>query len=159
MGLKRTTDFVYALRIINILTTPWKDQEAYKHGIIDENGKLLRKYSDLKTSEEKDSFTYLHRIVFNLKRLLATTTGGDKLLATATASILLLKEHEIKDVSEDEWGYLIQQVEMIVEEGESISGSPTNNVDSVGGTEDPVGEKGLLTPEVYRRKSNKKSKK
>ena len=32
-----------AYRFLRILTTPWEDQEAFKLGIIDKEGKLLRK--------------------------------------------------------------------------------------------------------------------
>ena len=39
-------------RIITTLTKPWNKQEAYEFGIIDENGKVLRKAKDLKTSKE-----------------------------------------------------------------------------------------------------------
>ncbi len=42
-------------RIITTLTKPWNKQEAYEFGIIDENGKVLRKAKDLKTSKEKDN--------------------------------------------------------------------------------------------------------
>ena len=63
-------DLFVAYRFLRILTTPWEDQEAYKLGIIDKDGKLLRKANTLKTAEEKKSFTLLHRLVFNLKRIL-----------------------------------------------------------------------------------------
>ena len=34
-------DLFVAYRFLRILTTPWKDQEAYKLGIIDDNGNLV----------------------------------------------------------------------------------------------------------------------
>lgn len=104
MTITRMGDFIYALRIITLLTTPWEKQEAYKYGIIDKDGKRLRRFRDLKTSEEKDSFTYLHRIVFNLKRLLGTIPGGKAWLSAATASLLLLREGlKELDISERGW--------------------------------------------------------
>ena len=36
-------DAFIAYKFIKILTTPWKETEAYKLGIIDENGNVLRK--------------------------------------------------------------------------------------------------------------------
>ena len=66
----RAIDLFVAYRFLRILTTPWKDQDAFKLGIIDDNGKLLRKANTLTTDEEKKSFTLLHRLVFNLKRIL-----------------------------------------------------------------------------------------
>jgi hypothetical protein len=78
--------------------TPWEKQEAYKYGIIDDSGKVLRKAKELKTSKEKDSYTLLHRFVFNLKRLLAFVPGGKSKLGSYAAALgLLLKEQ--KDIN------------------------------------------------------------
>ena len=63
-------DLFVAYRFLRILTTPWEDQEAFKLGIIDKDGKLLRKVNTLTKPEEKKAFTLLHRLVFNLKRIL-----------------------------------------------------------------------------------------
>ena len=92
MSISRLTDFAYAMRIVTLLCTPWKEQAAYKQGIIDDQGNLLKHSKDLKTSEEKDSFTYLHRMVFNMKRALEKVPFGKTWTAAATASLVLLKE-------------------------------------------------------------------
>lgn len=132
MNFTRTGDFIYALRIIKLLTTPWEKQAAFKFGIIDKNGKRLRRYRDLKTSEEKDSFTYLHRLVFNLKRLLETVPGGKSWLAAATASLLLLKEGlQELDISEREWAMIEEAIFNMHEE------TPTNVTGSVVSTDSP----------------------
>ena len=49
----RAVDLFVAYRFLRILTTEWKKQEAFKHGIIDDKGKLLRKSNTLKTEAEK----------------------------------------------------------------------------------------------------------
>ena len=41
-------DTFVTYRIISTLVTPWKEQAAFEHGIIDEKGKLLRKSNTLK---------------------------------------------------------------------------------------------------------------
>ena len=66
----RAVDLVITYRVIKLLITPFEKQEAFKYGIIDREGKVLRKYRTLKTSAEKKSYTILHRFVFNLKRIL-----------------------------------------------------------------------------------------
>ena len=43
-------DLFVAYRFLRILTTPWEDQEAFKLGIINQNGKLLKKANELKLS-------------------------------------------------------------------------------------------------------------
>ena len=40
-------DYYLAYQFIKKLTTPFKDTEAYKLGIIDEKGKVLKKRSSL----------------------------------------------------------------------------------------------------------------
>jgi len=85
-------DTFVTYRIISTLVTPWKDQAAFEHGIIDEKGKLLRKSNTLKTSDEKNSYTLFHRIIFNLKRLIQKLPGGKSKLASYAAGLFLIKE-------------------------------------------------------------------
>lgn len=91
----RAIDLLITYRIIKLLVTPFEKQEAYKYGIIDKNGKVLRKAKDLQTAKEKDSYTLLHRFVFNLKRLINKIPGGKSKLGTYAAALgLLLKEQK-----------------------------------------------------------------
>ena len=83
-------DLFVAYRFLRILTTPWEDQEAYKLGIIDKDGKLLRKANTLKTAEEKKSFTLLHRLVFNLKRILHKIPAVRSKIGTYATALFLL---------------------------------------------------------------------
>ena len=93
MSLLADTYITY--RIIKILVKPWDEQDAYKLGIIDDRGKVLRKYRELKTSKEKAAYSVLTRFVFNLKRLLNQVPGGrTKFGSYAAAAVLLLKEEE-----------------------------------------------------------------
>lgn len=143
MTITRMGDFIYALRIITLLTTPWEQQAAFKYGIIDKDGKRLRRFRDLKTSEEKDSFTYLHRMVFNLKRLLGTIPGGKSWLAAATASLLLLKEGlQELDISEREWKMIEEAIFNLQED------TPVNVTGSAVSTDIPK-------PLGYARRKNK----
>lgn len=94
----RAIDLLITYRIIKLLVTPFEKQEAYKYGIIDKDGKVLRKNKELKSANEKDSYTILHRFVFNLKRLLNKIPGGKSKLGTYAAALgLLLKEQ--KDIN------------------------------------------------------------
>ena len=86
-------DLFVAYRFLRILTTPWEDQEAYKLGIIDKDGKLLRKRNTLKTDAEKKSFTLLHRLIFNLKRILHKIPLVKSKIGTYATALFLLKQH------------------------------------------------------------------
>ena len=74
------------------MVTPFEKQEAFKFGIIDEKGKVLRKYKTLKLEKERKAYTLLHRFVFNLKRILQRVGLGSKLGSFAVALALLIKE-------------------------------------------------------------------
>ena len=67
----RGIDLLITYRIIKLLVTPFDKQEAFKYGIIDKNGKVLRPFRTIQKTAEKQAYTILHRFVFNLKRLLA----------------------------------------------------------------------------------------
>tara|TARA_R110002020_G_scaffold76163_3_gene193301 strand:+ start:1733 stop:2362 length:630 start_codon:yes stop_codon:yes gene_type:complete len=86
-------DLFVAYRFLRILTTPWEDQPAYKLGIIDKDGKLLRKAASLRTIDEKQAFTLLHRLVFNLKRILSKIPGVRTKIGTYATALFLLKQH------------------------------------------------------------------
>ena len=88
----RAVDLVITYRVVKLLVTPFNKQEAFKQGIIDKDGKVLRKYRTLKTTAEKKSYTILHRFVFNLKRALQKAGLGGKLGTFAVALATLLRE-------------------------------------------------------------------
>ena len=90
----RLVDLLITYRIVKLLSTPWEQQEAYKFGIIDRNGKVLRKANSLNTEAEKDSYTVLHRFCFNLKRILQKVGLGSSLSSFAVALAFILKENK-----------------------------------------------------------------
>ena len=68
--MSRAIDLIITYRVVKMLVTPFEKTEAFKRGIIDADGKVLRKFKTVKGSERKH-YTMLHRFVFNLKRILA----------------------------------------------------------------------------------------
>ena len=90
----RLVDTLITYRVIKLLVTPFERQEAFKQGIIDKDGKVLKKYTSLKRREEKNAYTQLHRFVFNLKRILKRVGLGGRLGSFAVALALLLRENK-----------------------------------------------------------------
>ena len=88
----RAVDLVITYRVVKLLATPFEKQEAFKYGIIDKDGKVLRKFRTLKTTAEKKAYTMLHRFVFNLKRILTKAGLGGRLGTFAVALGLLIRE-------------------------------------------------------------------
>lgn len=92
MGLvKRAADLAFTFRFIRMLTLDWKDWDAYKTGLIDENGKRI-KSKKIESDEEKDSYTPFIRLAANVKRLLSKVPGGGSKLGSFAAALYLIKE-------------------------------------------------------------------
>ena len=88
--VSRTADIFYAFKFLKTLVTPWEKTKAFELGLIDDNGKVLKK---AKTPEEKDSYTVFNRLVFNIKRLMNKLPFGKMKLATYATALFLIKEH------------------------------------------------------------------
>ena len=88
----RAIDTVIVFRILKLLTTPWEEQAAYKEGLINSKGKRLKKQK-VNTADRKNAYTFLHRLVFNLKRLMELLPFGKTRLASYAAALFLIKEH------------------------------------------------------------------
>lgn len=101
MGIvNQSVDIYYTYRFLRLLTTEWKDTDAFKLGIIDEKGKPLKKAAQLMKSEEKSAYTVFHRLVFNIRRIIEVLPFGKTRIATFAAALYLLKE-QTKMTDED----------------------------------------------------------
>ena len=101
--MSRAVDLFVTYRFLKLLVTPWNKQEAFKLGIIDKNGKAIKKARDLGTEQERASFTLLHRLVFNCKRIMGKIPFVRSQLGTYATALFLLKEHyKIENLPEGE---------------------------------------------------------
>ncbi|CAB5221781.1 hypothetical protein UFOVP242_71 [uncultured Caudovirales phage] len=89
----RLVDSVIAYRILRMLTTPFEETDAYKLGIIDANGKELKKMSQLHTGDERNAYSILHRMVYRIKRIIEKVPVENKKLVTFAAALSLVKEN------------------------------------------------------------------
>lgn len=90
--MQRIVDNLVTFRIINMLVQPFNETDAFKLGIIDEDGNNLIPSKKLTTSEQKDSYTLLHRYVFNTKKLINKLPGGESKLKNVVSAYFLVKE-------------------------------------------------------------------
>jgi len=88
----RAIDLLITYRVVKMLVTPFNKTEAFKRGIIDKDGKVLKKSKTLKDLKDKKAYTILHRFVFNLKRIIKKVGLGSRLGSFGVALALLLKE-------------------------------------------------------------------
>ena len=92
MGLvKRAADLAYTFRFIRLMAMDWKSWDAYKLGIIDENGKRQRNVK-LDNDEKKSAYTPFIRLAANLKRLVSNIPGGGSKLGSFASALFLIKE-------------------------------------------------------------------
>ncbi len=123
-------DTYITFRIIKTLVKPWKEQEAFKLGIIDKDGnRILQPNStqpavELATAQLQNAYTVLHKLVFNIKKIFAKVPGLRTKVGTYAAALFLLKdtfkEHvEDPDVFEKEFMKYLKEND--VEFDDSIS--------------------------------------
>ncbi len=94
MGIfSQATDYYLAYKFIKALVQPFNETDAYKLGIIDDEGNILKKKRDLKTDAEKKAYGFFHRMVWNLKKLIQKVPIiGKSLGSLASATYLFFKE-------------------------------------------------------------------
>ena len=104
----RAIDLFVTYRFIKLLVTPFEKQEAYKLGVIDKNGNRIlipgtNKPTILNTIAEKNSYTVLHNLVFNIKKIFGKVPGLRTKLGTYAAALFLLKDTFKEDVDPKMW--------------------------------------------------------
>ena len=55
--MSRFVDTLITYRILRLLTTPFDQQDAYRLGIIDKRGNVLKRENELNTTEEKEAYS------------------------------------------------------------------------------------------------------
>ena len=89
----RFIDAAIVYRILRMLVTPFDKTDAYKLGIIDAKGKILKKERQLNTQQEKNAYTLLHRLVFRLKRIIEKVPLENKKFLSFAAALALIREN------------------------------------------------------------------
>ena len=80
----RAVDLIITYRVVKLLATPFEKQEAFKYGIIDKDGNVLKKFRKLKREKERKAYTMLHRFVFNALQYDLSTLYSSKVIAAST---------------------------------------------------------------------------
>jgi len=162
--MNQLLDRQYTLHILKKLFTDYKDMDAYKKGIIDDKGNLLKKQYQLKTQDERKAYTYLDRLVIILKKAIKKQENrGDYTLTKALSPALWVVREQLESGSratvniEGKYESLLKlnvtlvEEELIVkkfleEDGVgvgAIGGAPTNNTSGASVKEPVVGKKDI----------------
>jgi hypothetical protein len=87
----RFVDNVYVLKFVRILTRPWKEQPAFKLGVIDKYGNIVVP-KEKQTPQQRNSYTKFDVLVWNIKKLIEKVPLGKTVIAKYIAALKLLKE-------------------------------------------------------------------
>jgi hypothetical protein len=127
--MSKILDNLIALKIVYMLTVPFDQTPAFKLGLIDSNGKQLKK---AETDEEKEATSMLSRLVWNIKKVFALVPGGKTRIGSLVAAYLLVKESYEMKLSEDEalkyftenfdrvWGLPFEEREIVEDAFEAL---------------------------------------
>jgi len=87
-------DLFLVFNFIKRLVTPFTKWEAYKEGIIDEQGNILIKRKDFVKNSQKSAFGIFDQMILNLKKLLGKLPGGQTKLASYASALWLIREQQ-----------------------------------------------------------------
>ena len=133
----RAIDLFVTYRFIKLLTTPFEKTDAYKLGIIDEKGNRIMpppkggvrqtKPATLGTTAEKNAYTILHKLVFNIKKLFSKVPGLRTKVGTYAAALFLLKD-TFKESVDDPDMFEKEFMKYLKEEGVEMDNSISEEV-------------------------------
>jgi len=123
----RAIDLFVTYRFIKLLTQPFEKTEAYKLGIIDKDGKRnvqpgTNRPTILATSEEKNSYTILHKLIFNIKKIFSKVPGLRTKVGTYAAALFLLKD-TFKEQVDDSQMFEKEFIKYLQEQGIEFDGT------------------------------------
>ena len=133
----RAIDLFVTYRFIKLLVTPFEKTEAFKLGIIDKKGNRVlpppknnvrqTRPEPLNTIEEKNAYTILHKLVFNIKKIFDKVPGLRTKLGTYAAALFLLKD-TFKESVDDPDMFEKEFMKYLKEEGYEIDNTISEDV-------------------------------
>jgi len=134
----RAIDLFVTYRFIKLLVTPFEKTEAFKLGIIDKDGNRVLPYTPpggvrrvvpepLVSTEEKNSYTILHKLVFNIKKIFGKVPGLRTKVGTYAAALFLLKD-TFKESVDDPDMFEKEFMKYLKEEGYGIDNTISEEV-------------------------------
>lgn len=92
-------DLFLVYSFIRKLVTPFEKWDAYKLGIIDNQGNVIIPRSKFTLNSQKKAFGIFDQMVLNMKKLLGKLPGGQTKLASYAAALWLIREEQRIDAT------------------------------------------------------------
>lgn len=122
----KLVDSYLVYQLVSRLITPFEKWDAFKLGIIDKNGTVVKHRKDL-TPQEQEAWGYFDILVANIKKMIAKVPGGKSRLANFAAAAFLMKEHKHYDI--DQIDRLVEACEKhLISIQEDMGAVAVNNV-------------------------------
>lgn len=119
--MSRFVDSLITYRILRMLTQPFVETDAYRLGIIDAHGNVIKRVRDLSTQDELNAYSLLHRMVFKLKRIIEKVPFENKRFLSFAAALALIKENvEYDDDILEELFYMTMEQEDVKQLAEDL---------------------------------------
>lgn len=161
-------DLAAVYKFIKLLSTPFDKWEAYKLGIIDEKGNVLKKRRELRTVKERQGWGKFNLLVLRIKKLLEKIPGGASRMGSYAAALYLIKEHTengeilVEEISEEQLSreleiyidYVSKNFEL-VEEG-PVNSAGSGAIDGIGVGPKDKAEPGFTPAQMRKYKRKKK---
>jgi hypothetical protein len=98
--MNQTIDLAITYKFLKNLVTPFDRWPAYRLGLIDKDGNIIKARRERLSQAERDALGYFDVVTLNLRKLLGKLPGGKSAIATYAAAYLLLKEYPKKNINE-----------------------------------------------------------
>jgi len=161
-------DLFLVYQFVKRLATPFDKWDAYKQGIIDKEGNILKDKKERQRSiKDTDAFGKFDLLVLKMKKILNKLPGGSNRLGSYAAALWFIKEYNENDnavITEDilleyieiaELSNLNKNFEQLLEEPTMSVGSGSVDGIGVGDNDEP----GLTVSAMTRYKRNNQKKK
>jgi hypothetical protein len=89
----KLVDSYLVYQLVSRLITPFPKWEAFKLGIIDKDGNVIKHRKDL-TPQEQNSWGFFDILVANVKKMIAKLPGGKTRIANFAAAAYLMREQK-----------------------------------------------------------------
>jgi hypothetical protein len=98
-------DYIYSFRIVKMLYQDWTKTDAFKLGIIDDEGNKLKSPEGV---AENAAYSPFIRLVFNMKRLIQKVPGGK--FTSLAAAYMLMKESIDEEALIEEFDSVVETI-------------------------------------------------
>lgn len=126
-------DIFFVYSVLKRLSTPFEKWPAFRRGIIDKNGNVLRKRETLTNTDDKKAWTYYDILVCNIKKNLSKVPYLKKDLAAWATALVLLKEEKETITEETSKGLFLKYYRRLLNEQKSTDKGPKWHSDMLAG--------------------------